>query len=44
MKHITYNHTSHIKAYTKNRAILQEILSTFIIALIFNIKVIYHKT
>ena len=44
MKHITYNHTSHIKAYTKNGAILQEILSTFIISLIFNIKVIYHET
>ena len=43
MKYITYNHSSHTNNWS-NGAVFQEILSCYIISIIFNLKVIYHHT
>lgn len=43
MKHITYNHTSHVK-YVSNGSVFQEILSCYIISIICDLKVVYHDS
>lgn len=47
-KHITYNHTSHMGNYKNSLlssgAMFQEILTSFIIAMLCNIEVIYHNS
>ena len=43
MKHITYNHTSHVR-YVSNGSVFQEILSCFIISIVCDLKVVYHNS
>ena len=43
MKYITYNHTSH-KNNWSNGAVFQEILTCYIISIIYDLKVVYHNS